>query len=61
MKKFIMTSPYQPKGRLEKGIYKAADNQTLAYDSPTSFPIIASINGYVEKGEDIELITIASD
>lgn len=61
MKKFIMTSPYQPKGRLEKGFYKAADNQTLAYDTPTSFPIIAAINGYVEKGEDIELITIVSD
>ena len=61
MKKFIMTSPYQPKGRLEKGLYKAADNQTLAYDTPTSFPIITAINGYVEKGEDIEIITIVSD
>lgn len=61
MKKFIMTSPYQLKDRLEKGLYKAADNQTLAYDTPTSFPIIAAINGYVEKGEDIELITIVSD
>ena len=49
------------KGRLEKGLYKAADNQTLAYDTPTSFPIIAAINGYVEKNEDIELITIVSD
>ena len=61
MKKFIMTSPYQPKGRLEKGIYKAADNQLLAYDTPTSFPIIAAINGYVEEGEKIELITIVSE
>ncbi len=61
MKKFIMTCPYQPKGRLEKGLYKAADNQTLAYDTPTSFPIITAINGYVEKDEEIELITIVSD
>lgn len=61
MKKFIMTSPYQLKGSLEKGLYKAADNQTLAYDTPTSFPIITAINGYVEKGEDIKIITIVSD
>ncbi len=61
MKKFIMTSPYQPKGRLEKGIYKAADNQLLAYDIPTSFPILSAVNGYVESGEAIEIITIVSD
>jgi len=61
MKKFIMTSPYQPKGRLEKGIYKAADNQLLVYDIPTSFPILSAVNGYVESGETIEIITIVSD
>ena len=61
MKKFIMTSPYQPKGTLEKGNYKAADNQLLVYDMPTSFPIITAINGYVEKGENIEIITIVSE
>lgn len=61
MKKFIMTSPYQPQGRLGKGIYKAADNQLLSYEEPTSFPIIATINGYVEKDEEIEIITIVSD
>lgn len=68
MKKFIMTSPYQPEPDpkknirgLEKGIYIAADNQLLAYDTPTSFPIIAAINGYVDEGEEIELITVVSD
>lgn len=68
MKKFIMTSPYQPKPDpekkirgLEKGIYIAADNQLLAYDTPTRFPIIAAINGYVGEGEEIELITILSE
>lgn len=68
MKKFIMTSPYQPapdpekkiRG-LEKGIYTAADNQLLAYDTPTSFPIISTINGYAEEGEQIEVITIVSE
>ena len=68
MKKFIMTSPYQPKADLEKkirglekGKYIAADNQLLAYDTPTCFPIITAINGYVDEGEEIELITIVSD
>lgn len=72
MKKFISTSPYQPRFRtnpktgeklpgLVKGIYNAADNQILAYNTPTSFPIITAINGYVEKGEEIEIITIVPD
>lgn len=64
MKKFIAISPYQPikePYNLKKVIYKAADNQILAYDTPTSFPIIAAINGYVEEGEEIELITIVSE
>ena len=61
MKKFIMTAPYQPQGKLGKGIYKAADNQLLFYDEPTSFPIISTINGYAEKDEEIEVITIVSD
>ena len=68
MKKFIMTSPYQPAPNpekkicgLEKGIYTAADNQMLAYDTPTSFPIISTINGYAEEGEQIEVITIVSE
>lgn len=68
MKKFIMTSPYQPAPNpekkirgLEKGIYTAADNQLLAYDTPTSFPIISTINGYAEEGEQIEVITIVSE
>jgi hypothetical protein len=68
MKKFIMTSPYQPAPNpekrirgLEKGIYTAADNQLLVYDAPTSFPIIPTINGYAEEGEQIEAITIVSE
>lgn len=68
MKKFISTSPYQPTPNpekkirgLEKGIYIAADNQILAYNAPTSFPIITAINGYVKQDEEIEIITIISD
>ena len=61
MKKFIMTSPYQPKGTLEKGNYRATENQKLLYNKPTSFPIITAINGYVNKDEEIEIIVIISD
>lgn len=68
MKKFISSSPYQGKPDpekksqgLKKGIYEAADNQLLKYDADTSFPIMTAINGYVEKGEEIELITIVAE
>lgn len=60
MKKFITASPYQPKGKLEKGIYHA-DNQKLNYDQPTSFPIIPVIHGYADPGEQIEVIAVLSD
>ncbi len=61
MKKFITTSPLQPKGRLEKGIYQAADNQKLLYEKPTGFPVIPMIHGYAEPGEQIEVLVILSD
>ena len=61
MKKFITTSPFQPKGRLEKGFYQAADNQKLHYEKPTRFPIIPVIHGYAETGEQIEVLVILSD
>ncbi|MCR4644636.1 MAG: TM1812 family CRISPR-associated protein [Oscillospiraceae bacterium] len=60
MKKFIMTSPFQPEGKLEKGIYNAADNPRLQYDEQTAFPIIPVINAYAEKGEKIEVVVIVS-
>lgn len=61
MKKFMMTSPFQPAGRLGKGIYIAADNERLSYGRETSFPIIPVINGYAEDGETIEVIVNVSD
>lgn len=61
MKKFITTSPFQPEGRLEKQIYHAQDNSKLQYNKPISFPILAVINGYVQKGEEIQVITIKAD
>lgn len=61
MKKFINVSPFQPPKSLGAGIYKAVDNDRLKYENETSFPIIPVINGYVEKGEEIMIITVVSD
>lgn len=61
MKKFITTSPYQPEGRLEKKVYNAVDNSKLQYNKPISFPILSVINGYSQKGDNIEVITIKAD
>ncbi len=56
-----MTSPFQPKDKLMKVIYKAADNQRLQYDTPNSFPILSVINAYADNNEEIEVIVIVHD
>lgn len=61
MKKFIATSPFQPKGKLGKGIYNAVDNEKLNFGRETSFPIIPIINGYAEQGDEIEVIVNIAD
>lgn len=61
MKKFIMTSPHQPEGKLRKGVYTAVDNEKLSYTKETGFPIIPMINGYASSGETIEVIVNLSD
>ena len=61
MKKFINVSPFQPPKYLVAGIYKAVDNDRLKYENKTSFPIIPVINGYVEEGEEITVITVVAD
>lgn len=61
MKKFITTSPYQPEGSLRKQVYTAVDNSKLQYNKPISFPILAVINGYAQKDDAIEVITIKAD
>lgn len=61
MKKFISVSPFQPPLKLGAGIYMAVDNDKLAYEKETSFPIIPVINAYAEKGEEITIVTVVSD
>lgn len=58
MKKFITTIPLQEPERLAKNKYEAADNPKLAYDKAISFPILAIMNGYLEEGEDVEVLAI---
>ena len=68
MKKFIFIAPLQPvkfdengnvaENQLRKSIYKAVGNSKLVYDQSTRFPIIPVINGYVEKGEEIQVIVV---
>ncbi len=60
-KKFITVIPLQPPQKLNKNIYEAVDNEELAYDKETSFPVIPLIAGYTKKGESIEVIAIRHD
>lgn len=68
MKRFITIAPLQPvtwdadgniiKDGLSKDIYQADGNRRLAMNKPTRFPIIPVINGYAEKGEQIDIIAV---
>lgn len=58
MKKFITIIPRQGKFNLERFVYEAVDNQRLAYQKPTSFPIVPVLHGYAESGETVEVIML---
>lgn len=61
MKKFFSISPYQPKDKLEKSVYEAADNSNLFYNKKISFPILSVINAYAENNEEIEVYTVVPE
>ncbi len=61
MKKFITTIPLQVRGQLREVIYNASDNERLYYNEECSFPILCAINGYVEPGEKIGIVTVNID
>lgn len=61
MKKFITVIPLQVQGQLRRYHYQAVDNSRLQMDGPTSFPILAAVNGYVQPGEKFRLLAIAAD
>jgi hypothetical protein len=56
MKKFITTSPFQQK--MECQVYEAVENEKLQMEKATRFPVIALLNAYVQKGEEVELLVI---
>ena len=60
MKKFIMVTPQQQPGKLQLKVYEPQGNSLLEYGE-THFPIIPTINGYVDDGEEIKLITLTYD
>lgn len=60
MKKFLMVTPQQPEFQLHLEKYEAQGNKLLEFGE-THFPIIPLINGYVEDGEEIELVTVTYD
>lgn len=62
MKKFITSVPLQSKKEDLKLItYQAVGNQKLQMEEPTSFPILAAVNGYVQPGEEFRLIAALPD
>lgn len=65
MKKFITIIPLQPVSGLHKTKYAIADNSKLQYEyygeeenSYISFPILAALSGYIQKGETVQVIAI---
>lgn len=61
MKKFLTVTPQQPEGQLKSVVYETRDNDLLSYDHETRFPTIPLMNGYVEDGEMVKVITVTYD
>lgn len=65
MKKFIMITPLQPvtptRDFLQCSRYEAVGNERLRFDKSTRFPLMAVINAYAERGEEIRVITVTPD
>jgi len=61
MKQFLSWIPYQGRGDLKAVKYEAADNPKLEMGRETRFPIISVMNGYLEEGEEFEVIVVVAD
>ena len=61
MKKFITVIPLQIENNLDSYRYQAVGNTKLQMNEESSFPILSTINGYVNEGEDIRVIAILGD
>ena len=62
MKKFFTAIPLQqsPEG-LNSVAYQAVGNSRLQMESKTSFPVLTTVNGYVQPGEEFRLIAVMPD
>lgn len=60
MKKFVTYNPLQSGSNLKESVYSALGNDCLQMDYPVHFPVITMINGYVDKGEEIEVLLIGN-
>lgn len=61
MKKFLTRIPLQAAGNLKRMHYKTADNEKLQMEESVSFPILTAVNGYVQEGEDFEILAVVAD
>ncbi len=61
MKKFFTCVPLQPAEKFSAYNYSPAENERLAFNKETHFPIINVINGYAEEGDEIQVIAILTD
>ena len=60
MKKFITVIPFQVKGQLASYLYRAVGNSRLQMEKATSFPILTAVNGYLQPGEQSEVIALVA-
>ena len=61
MKNFFTAVPLQKAGQLSKYVYNAIGNEKLNFEKPIYFPIFSAIAGYVEKGEEFQLVAVVID
>lgn len=61
MKKFFSIVPLQLQGQLSGYVYEAVGNTRLQLQRAIHFPIIASISGYAQAGEEIRVIAVVTD
>ena len=58
MKKFICTAPYQT---IKAYPYQSEGNDRLTYEGETGYPVICLLNGYLEPGDEAEVLVITAD
>ncbi len=61
MKKFITVIPFQVKGQLGSYLYRAVGNDRLQMEEKTSFPILTAVSGYLQPGEQAQVIALAAE